>query len=68
MGRYLIPCCVICGRSPGRWHDPDWEAAGGEQDLCPQHANDLRRRYGDLLYYAKAAIERRMTHETQTET
>jgi len=49
MGRYMIPVCVMCGDAAPRFHDKDWEDAGGTQDLCPQHATELRKKYG-LLY------------------
>ena len=49
MGRHMIPVCSICGDSSPRWHAPDWEDAGGEQDLCPYHATELREKYG-LMY------------------
>lgn len=38
MGRFPIPCCCACGASPGVWHSPEWEDAGGLQDWCPDHA------------------------------
>ena len=22
MGRYMIPCCCVCGKSPGKWNCP----------------------------------------------
>ncbi len=34
----MIPVCCLCGRSAPRWHDAEWEAAGGLQDFCPTHA------------------------------
>ena len=40
MGRFMIPCCCICGKSPMQWHEPTWEAGGGLQDFCPDHATD----------------------------
>jgi len=38
MGRYMISCCCVCGRAAAQWHDPEWEAAGGKQDFCPEHS------------------------------
>ena len=38
MGRYMIPCCCVCGRAAKCWHDDEWMAAGGLQDFCPEHA------------------------------
>ena len=38
MGRFMIPCCCVCGLSPYAWHDPVWEEDGGLQDFCPEHA------------------------------
>ena len=39
MGRFMIPCCCICGKASKFWHDPIWEQQGGLQDFCPNHAN-----------------------------
>lgn len=51
MGRFMIPVCVICGESPGKWHDSTWEDAGGLQDFCPKHAKLISQKYGDFVEY-----------------
>ncbi len=38
MGRFMIPCCCICGASPRSWHNAEWESLGDMQDFCPSHA------------------------------
>ena len=47
MGNLMIPCCVVCGASPQRWHDTNWEETGGLQDFCPQHAVLAEKTYND---------------------
>lgn len=41
MGNFMIPVCCVCGKAAPRWHDPEWEADGGLQDFCPEHAREF---------------------------
>lgn len=47
MGRFMIPCCCICGKSPKEWHNLEWEKNGGLQDFCPKHANSKMIEYSN---------------------
>lgn len=47
----MIPVCCICGKSSKKWHDPEWENAGGLQDFCPEHATLIQQTYGELKEY-----------------
>ena len=39
----MIPCCCVCGKSPEKWHDSQWETDGGLQDFCPFHVKNIKK-------------------------
>lgn len=43
MGNFMIPCCCVCGKSPEKWHDSQWETDGGLQDFCPFHVKNIKK-------------------------
>ncbi len=45
MGRFMIPCCCICGKSPKKWNDDKWHKLGGLQDFCPEHSDKRLKQY-----------------------
>ncbi len=50
----MIPCCCICGESSEKWHDEEWEDAGGLQDFCPKHSKMLEFEFmneENILFY-----------------
>ena len=49
MGNFMIPCCCVCGTASRKWHDEEWEDAGGLQDFCPECANSLRQKHGEFI-------------------
>jgi hypothetical protein len=51
MGRFMIPVCCVCGKSPETWHDHEWEDDGGLQDFCPEHASLIQQEYGEFEEY-----------------
>jgi hypothetical protein len=42
MGRFMLPCCCICGRTSRAWPT---------QDFCPEHQKKLERQHGNLEQY-----------------
>ena len=57
MGRFLIPCCCVCGKSPMKWHDEEWENNGGLQDFCPKHADRKMIQYINEQFQEKGKHE-----------
>lgn len=51
MGNFMIPVCVVCGKAAKEWHSKEWEDTGGLQDFCPEHANEIQEKYGELKEY-----------------
>lgn len=51
MGRFMIPVCCVCGKSPIDWNNRDWYDTGGLQDFCPTHAQEIESNFGPLKEY-----------------
>ncbi len=45
MGRFMIPCCCVCGVAAKKWNDEEWRKRGGLQDFCPKHAKRKMKSY-----------------------
>lgn len=45
MGRFMIPCCCVCGKAPKKWNDKEWYEKGGLQDFCSDHAKKEMKQY-----------------------
>jgi len=47
MGRFMIPCCCLCGNSPDTFDDENWEYS----DFCPNCATRIIEMYGEIGTY-----------------
>jgi len=37
MGRFMIPCCCVCGKKAKSWNDSEWK----KHDFCPKHNREF---------------------------
>jgi hypothetical protein len=57
MGRFLIPCCCICGKSPMEWNNKKWHDDGGLQDFCPEHSDKELEPYVNSQFEIKERVD-----------
>lgn len=49
MGRFMIPCCCICGKAPKTWNNTKWNNQGGLQDFCPNHVKLINKELKEYI-------------------
>lgn len=47
MGRFMIPCCCICGEGANKWNTRKWKW----QDFCFKCGDKIEKKYGKLIQY-----------------
>ncbi len=47
MGRFMTPCCCVCGLAAKNFNDPDWQW----RDFCPSCGKKVEKMYGKLKQY-----------------
>ena len=51
MGRFMIPCCCVCGVKAKKWNDKKWR----HQDFCPK----CEKIVGELKQYCVIELRRK---------